>query len=231
MSVGDQLRQTRLKQGRTLSAVAREAGLSKGFLSQVEGGATNASLASLRRLAHVLSVPVSTLVQDTVSLEVASLNVQPVVVRHRSVMPMQSSLSAVSPVPAGTIFNASMRAGAYLESAPESSREAQKSGTMYCIMLAGDVVEFTQGDTALRLSKGDSLTWAANRAWKLRNAGAALASLLLFVSPASDVPSLVEGSFPSLLPAQLLTSHRPAGVSEGPLKLVAMRAARGGRVR
>jgi transcriptional regulator with XRE-family HTH domain len=59
--VGGRLREARQGHGMTLDDVAREAGLTKSFVSAVERGETSPSIGSLYRICEVLSVPVSSL--------------------------------------------------------------------------------------------------------------------------------------------------------------------------
>jgi transcriptional regulator with XRE-family HTH domain len=54
--VGHRLRRVRLARRRTLLDVATHAGISEGFLSQIERGRANASIATLRRIANELGV-------------------------------------------------------------------------------------------------------------------------------------------------------------------------------
>jgi DNA-binding XRE family transcriptional regulator len=54
--VGHRLRRVRLARRRTLRDVASHAGISEGFLSQIERGRANASIATLRRIANELEV-------------------------------------------------------------------------------------------------------------------------------------------------------------------------------
>ena len=59
--VGRRLRQVRRARRRTLRDVATHAGISEGFLSQIERGRANASIATLRRIANVVGVSMSEL--------------------------------------------------------------------------------------------------------------------------------------------------------------------------
>ncbi len=61
IEVGERLRAIRRLRRATLHAVAERAGLSESFLSQVERGKANASVASLTRIAAVLGVHVADL--------------------------------------------------------------------------------------------------------------------------------------------------------------------------
>lgn len=55
------LREYRLKQGWTIRALAKKAGVAYGFLSEVEHGKTNISVDKALRLARVLGVTVESL--------------------------------------------------------------------------------------------------------------------------------------------------------------------------
>ena len=62
LSLGDALRQCRRARGVTLDGLSCTTGLSKGFLSQLENGRREASLATLETVAQALSIPVAVLV-------------------------------------------------------------------------------------------------------------------------------------------------------------------------
>jgi transcriptional regulator with XRE-family HTH domain len=64
LRVGARLRATRLERGLTISEVAERAGLTAGFISQLERDLTAASLSSLYRICSVLGIRVGNLVDD-----------------------------------------------------------------------------------------------------------------------------------------------------------------------
>jgi transcriptional regulator with XRE-family HTH domain len=64
LRVGARLRATRLERGLTISEVAERAGLTAGFISQLERDLTSASLSSLYRICSVLGIRVGNLVDD-----------------------------------------------------------------------------------------------------------------------------------------------------------------------
>src|SRR5579871_515408 len=64
--VGPRLREVRRARRRTLRDVATHAGISEGFLSQIERDRANASVATLRRIARVLGVSMSDLFHSEV---------------------------------------------------------------------------------------------------------------------------------------------------------------------
>jgi quercetin dioxygenase-like cupin family protein/DNA-binding Xre family transcriptional regulator len=61
--IGAQLRAARLAARKSMAEVAEQAGLTKGFLSKLERGLTNVSVASLMRLCDALGVSVGSLFQ------------------------------------------------------------------------------------------------------------------------------------------------------------------------
>lgn len=64
LRIGARLRARRLERGLTIAEVAEQAGLTAGFISQLERDLTSASLSSLYRICSVLEIRVGTLVDD-----------------------------------------------------------------------------------------------------------------------------------------------------------------------
>ena len=61
VDIGERLRAIRLLRRRTLKEIATAAGISESFLSQLERGRTNATIATLQRLSSALGIEVSDL--------------------------------------------------------------------------------------------------------------------------------------------------------------------------
>ena len=77
--LGDALRETRLRQQRTLKEVSQAAKVSLGYLSEVERGQKEASSELLPSICSALDVPLSEIlseVSDAVALEEAALAMQ-----------------------------------------------------------------------------------------------------------------------------------------------------------
>lgn len=234
MTIGERLRRARLDRRMSLAALGQASQLSKGFLSQVESGATNASVASLRRLAQALAIPLSALVEDAAVPASLPSDSGPVLARHTPLQAARSSVAPVSTMRAGTMATAQLRQGAYLQPrVPRTmSEEAGATGSdaLYCMVLQGEL-RFKQKGHSLSLRGGDSLTWAAWEPWVLENQGALFASLLLFVPAGVAVPDATEDkSGQARLGLPPISLHGHMGVN-GPLKLVEMRALRSGRGR
>lgn len=66
MELGQKLKRIRKRKGITLQAVADGANLSKSFVSQIETGAANPSIGSLKRITNVLGIPLAALFDDGV---------------------------------------------------------------------------------------------------------------------------------------------------------------------
>jgi transcriptional regulator with XRE-family HTH domain len=64
VTLGEKLRAVRKERGLTLQQVASASGLSKAFVSQIESGTANPSLASLKRVGNALSLPLAALFES-----------------------------------------------------------------------------------------------------------------------------------------------------------------------
>lgn len=62
--IGMRVRAERTSRGWTLDDLADRSGVSRRMIVNVEGGSTNASIATLLRIAHAFEVPLTTLVSD-----------------------------------------------------------------------------------------------------------------------------------------------------------------------
>lgn len=71
-TVAGQIRRLRAERGLSLSALAADAGIGKGSLSEIEHGARNPTLATLYALAGALGVPLATLLAERAGTEVSS---------------------------------------------------------------------------------------------------------------------------------------------------------------
>jgi transcriptional regulator with XRE-family HTH domain len=64
LQIGARLRARRLERGLTISEVAKQAGLTAGFISQLERDLTSASISSLYRICTVLDLRMGNLIDD-----------------------------------------------------------------------------------------------------------------------------------------------------------------------
>lgn len=75
---GIRLRQARVAQRRTLAEVAESSGLTKGYLSKLENGQSNASVAALMRVCESLQIPVGALFDPEAGSVVRAENYPPI---------------------------------------------------------------------------------------------------------------------------------------------------------
>jgi len=68
MEIGQRLRKIRKSKGVTMQQVAEKSDLSKSFISQIEAGTANPSVASLKKIANVLGTPLAALFEGDPNL-------------------------------------------------------------------------------------------------------------------------------------------------------------------
>jgi transcriptional regulator with XRE-family HTH domain len=74
--VGERLRAARRERGLSVGALADEAGVGKGSLSEIENGIRNTTLSTLYSLAGALGVPLASLIADQAGVRVTSPGVE-----------------------------------------------------------------------------------------------------------------------------------------------------------
>ncbi|HMA36194.1 MAG TPA: helix-turn-helix domain-containing protein [Chloroflexia bacterium] len=233
MELGPHLRAARTRRGLTIAELAAAAGLSKGFVSQVENDKTSPSLDTLERLAAALDLAVVDLLRGIGEpppapyvVPGALLGEEAVPARRR---PAGGRLILAAPAPALPAVREISAPGALVRSfvvqlppgtalgAPGHHHDGEES----LVVLRG-VVEAEQAGTRTRLAAGDALTWTAGQPHRLLNRSPEAARLLItLLAPATLGPAGVVGS-PTPRPTPPLPEARP-------LRLIQMRAARRSR--
>ncbi|HYE04763.1 MAG TPA: XRE family transcriptional regulator [Planctomycetota bacterium] len=186
--LGDKIRELRARRGWTLDRLASVAGLSKGLLSKIENFRAVPSLTVLAAIARALEVDLAALVED--------VQVRPrqpyLLVRAgegRVLRREESRHFHYTALPAadcgGTQFQ-----GFRLRIDAGATREPRVTdGDEFIHVLRGQVA-FTLGDEVLDLAVGDSLYFDGRMPHAPRNAGRAVAELLvIYLIPASGAPS------------------------------------------
>ncbi len=230
MAIGERLRRVRLASGLSLAALGRSSGLSKGFLSQVEGGSANPSVVSLQRIAVALSVPVSELLDAAPPTGGPSEVAVPSVVRRVAASASASSVTVGAHTPQGCMALARLEAGRLLAGGADGKAGITTViNVVACLFVVRGELLFKQEARTLRLGEGDSLTWDAGTAYTLQNTVGSACSMLLFVPDGVALPSVGRSPESSRERRAKLVVPVAAGW-EGPLRLVAMRAARSGEM-
>lgn len=141
--------------GRTISALARDVGISKAMLSKVEHAQTSCSLSMLKRLAAVLEIPVTALFRgadnDREAVYTAAGQGPLIIRRGSNVGHLYRML--------GSLRGEHKRLEPLLCTLTEASEvfpTFQHSGTEFLYMLEG-VMVYVHGDARYELRPGDSL--------------------------------------------------------------------------
>jgi transcriptional regulator with XRE-family HTH domain len=177
-SIGARLRATRLRQRMTLKEVASSAGISESFLSQVERGVAGVSVPTLHRVATALGIMVADL------FEPADVNRPQVVRRERrrseDFAGARNTLLTPRPLQNLEVF--------WIELGPEGATTdvpfAHGDSDEVLVVVRGEV-EVTVDGQAYALGPGDSIAYGSAAPHKCRNAGHAVAEVIIALSPPS----------------------------------------------
>jgi len=187
VAVGPKIKAVRQSKGLTINDLARETGLSKSFLSNVENGNTSPSLASLEKIAATLHMPLTFFfLADDVAAHV--------------VKPQQRTR---------TIFGADGRTVEFVSARPGGEVEMfilevpvrrQDQGEVAChshkgeechLVLTGRLEAF-YGKDRFTVEEGDSFHWDGTVPHKVENIGDAPAKLIVALTPPSFFSSFEE---------------------------------------
>jgi len=218
MQVGKRVREIRLKRKMTVAGLAEASHLTKGFISQVESGRSNPSLASLGRISQALDVPLSRLISSDDDGLGREPSEGPMVIPTGNLYHELSGLTALTGAHAGTHFLATIPPRHALSGSANSAPVTQA----LTVVLKG-AIKITQGTLTASASGGALSTWDSSSAYALENRGREEAILLIFLPTGVARPTLVP------LRAHTGEPTLPGGrnaSAEGPLRLVAMRAQR-----
>jgi len=181
--LGRNLRRLRTSQGHSLERLAKQSGVSRAMLGQIETGKSVPTIALLWKVANALHVPFANLLQTEVARG-------PVVLRGGDAKLLSSSQGqftsrALFP------FDGSRQVEFYeLRIAPlhREAAEPHASGTRENLFVAKGVVEITAGlDKPQTLSEGDAILFEADVPHVYRNLVASEAVLYLVMTYAETV--------------------------------------------
>jgi transcriptional regulator with XRE-family HTH domain len=180
VDVGERLRAIRTLRRVTLRTVAERAELSESFLSQVERGRANASIASLKRIAAALGVNVADLFEPNGT-------------RARPRVLQKASRPALT---FGTLGRKFMLTPRPLEHLQVMVGEFEQGGSTgdepythgdseeLLVVLEG-TVHLQLGTEVFELRKGDSIDYRSSVPHRLANAGDGIAEVMWVISPPS----------------------------------------------
>src|SRR5690242_4132677 len=178
VELGERLRAIRHLRRKTLKEVAGAAGLSESFLSQLERGRTNATIATLQRLATALGIDVSDLFGASMP--------RPRVL-HKDVLDFvawgrlgRKALLTPKPFHSLEIVLAQFEPGGSTGDEPYTHGDSEEvlivlDGRVH-VQLAADVYE---------IAAGDSVHYQSSTPHRVANAGDEVAEVLFVISPPS----------------------------------------------
>ena len=172
-AVGARIREAREGRGISLSALAREAGIGKATLSQLEAGERNPTIETLYAVCGPLGVPLSALVGEVGGAQAVAAG------------GMRTVLLDLRRRPDGTtveVFRLEFPAGAR-HSSPAHGRDV----TEHLVVTAGAVrVRMTH---SVVVSAGESTTWTSNRKHSYAATGGPAEAVLVITTPPAGPPT------------------------------------------
>lgn len=176
-SLGSRVRAARELRGLTLRRLATMAGLSSGFLSQLENDRSNASVASLRNLATALGVSAAELIEGRIKDSRGVLRKS-----ERPRIHMSDGLTKLSltrpPLRNLEIYTGDIEPGGSTGGEHYAHGNAQE----FVMCLRGNI-ELAVGDEKHLLEAGDSIEYLSSTEHGLRNIGEDTAEVLWVISP------------------------------------------------
>jgi rhodanese-related sulfurtransferase/transcriptional regulator with XRE-family HTH domain len=166
--VGDNLKRERAARGFSLDELAREAGVSRTLLGQVELGKTTPSIGVVWKIAQALGVPFATLLAQPAPRIGTTLS-------HREKAKTLASADGRVTSRALYPFGDASAAEFYeLWLAPHSREdaEAHRPGTRENLVVAAGQLELKVGTETLQLKKGDAINFSADQPHSYINANA-----------------------------------------------------------
>ncbi|MEX0850856.1 MAG: XRE family transcriptional regulator [Gaiellaceae bacterium] len=180
IDVGERLRAIRKRRRVTLRTVADRAELSESFLSQVERGRANASIASLKRIAGALGVNVADLFEPNGSPS------RPRVLRRERRPTLtfgtlgRKFMLTPRPLEHLQVIVGQLDAGGSTGDEPYTHGDSEE----LLVVLAG-VVSLQLGTEVFELSTGDSIDYRSSAPHRLTNIGGDTAEVMWIISPPS----------------------------------------------
>ena len=177
--IGERLRAIRLLRRRTLKEVAEAAGVSESFVSQIERGRSNASVASLQRIAGSLGIDVS-------DLFATNGPPGPRVLRRETREPIvwghlgRKSLLTPKPFHSLEVIAAEFDAGGSTGDEPYTHGDSEE----LLLVIAGRV-HVQLGTDLYELGAGDSVHYRSSTPHRVSNAGDEPAEVLFVITPPS----------------------------------------------
>jgi transcriptional regulator with XRE-family HTH domain len=177
--IGSRLRSARLARELTLEEVAKRAGVSKGFLSQLERNATAASVATLNRICDALDIRLGGLFSET----------QAFVLREGERRQVSFGGQGVSDYVLSAMHDRRLACvESHLEPLASYGEElyVSESDVVFAYILKGSA-ELLFEQSKIKLSAGDTVQFAGGEPHTWRNPSSRREAVILFVNIPSDL--------------------------------------------
>lgn len=175
------LRSHRRRAGLSLAALAERTGLTKSYLSKVERGISQPSIASALKIAHALHTDVSELFSDQPDKSLMAVTRG----SERAAAALPPDTAQYHPI-AVQLVGKAMQPFVVEPGSEPSSGHMEHRGDEFIFVHRG-VVEVSLPGETITLGEGDSLYFDANTPHRLRSVSAARAEVLVVVHD-SDTP-------------------------------------------
>ncbi|MBN9541739.1 MAG: hypothetical protein BGN99_20445 [Alphaproteobacteria bacterium 65-37] len=187
--IGHRLRAARLGAGLTLASVARQAGVSEGFLSKLERGQATASIANLIQLADALALGLHELFPSETAPAKTRVAVHRADVDVGDLQEVAATgyrwrhLGGGAPLDRLEVFHL------VFPRAKGMAATVSHPGQEHCYVLSGEVL-FHVGDAQYRLKAGDGILIDSQQPHRAENAGRGQAQMLMTVARPADAGDL-----------------------------------------
>ncbi|CAB3682888.1 HTH-type transcriptional regulator PuuR [Achromobacter pestifer] len=179
--LGQQLRQLRKQQGRSLAEVARACGMSLGLLSQIERGLSSASVKVLHMLAREFNVSVNSLLRNAEHTQSEDGGRVARAGTHRFIDLSEKGISKEMYTPPACRSMDLCRAT--IEPGGSTGQElfVTGQGEQIGVVLKGSL-ELWVGDRVMLLNEGDSFCYASSTPRRWRNPGSQTTEVIWAIS-------------------------------------------------
>lgn len=148
--LGARVAQFRQLRGMSLRALAHSAGVSSGFLSQLENGRTNASVASLRKVAAALGVTAAQLLDSTAAHTTGVLRA-----RDRPTLPLEGAEKYVLSLP--PLRNLEVYAGTFSPGSSTGADPYVHGNAQEMLIVVSGSIMLELGKERYEMHRGDSI--------------------------------------------------------------------------
>ncbi|MGM9614214.1 MAG: helix-turn-helix domain-containing protein [Oscillospiraceae bacterium] len=163
--IGDNIKAIREQKKLTLEAAAKQTGVSRSMLAQIEKGDVNPTISVLWKIANGYKVSFTSLMDDRMQA--------PLVIRAADISPLMEDEGKYMNYPAFPFqedrlfetYRIQIEPGGFLQAQPHMAGTEE-----YITVFAGEV-EIWAGQNAFRLAEGDSLRFKADEEHSYKNIG------------------------------------------------------------